>query len=60
MKKIKKNKKKLTFKRIIKLTLRNTIYLIVAIAYLVFLLFKTINKLVVKAFSLSLFDSSLS
>lgn len=50
MKRIKKNKKKLTFKRIIKITLRNTIYLIVAIAYLIFLLFKTINKLVIKAF----------
>jgi hypothetical protein len=50
MKRIKKNKKKLTFKRIIKITLRNTIYLIVAIAYLVFLLFKIINKLVIKAF----------
>lgn len=51
MKRIKKNKKKLTFKRIIKITLRNTIYLLVAIAYLVFLLFKTINKLVIKAFN---------
>ena len=51
MKKNKKNKKKLTFKRIMKLTLRNTIYLIVAIAYLIYLLFKTINKLVVKAFN---------
>lgn len=50
MKRIKKNKKKLTFKRLIKILLRNTIYLLVAIVYLVFLLFKTINKLVVKAF----------
>lgn len=50
MKRIKKNKKKLTFKRLVKILLRNTIYLLVAIAYLVFLLFKTINKLVVKAF----------
>lgn len=50
MKKIRKTKKKLTFKRLVKILLRNTIYLLVAIAYLVFLLFKTINKLVVKAF----------
>ena len=50
MKKVRKTKKKLTFKRLVKILLRNTIYLLVAIAYLVFLLFKTINKLVVKAF----------
>ena len=51
MKRIKKNKKKLTFKRVMKITLRNTIYLIVAIAYLVYLFFKGLNKLVIKLFN---------
>ena len=49
---MKKNKKKkLTFKRVLKITLRNTIYLIVAIAYLIYLLFKGINKLTIKLFN---------
>jgi len=51
MKRIKKNKKKLTFKRVLKIMLRNLVYFLVGLVYLVILMFKTLNKLVVKAFS---------
>lgn len=51
MKKIKKNKKKLTFKKVLKIVLRNLVYFLVGLVYLVILMLKTLNKLVVKAFS---------
>jgi len=51
MKRIKKNKKKITFKRLVKILIRNTVYLIIAILYLVYLFFKNINSLVIKGFN---------